>query len=135
MAFEERKPTEDEIKYLDSFDIRCPYGDKSSYDEIYYDKDRKFYMFYIMGSGSIYALRPMYWAIIWNDKPMILGVYKSGSGNALDGLHIIWHLYSLSGKNGEDIPINNEILQIIKEALIAVHGHTTSKVIDTKFKF
>lgn len=135
MAFEERKPTEEEIKYLDSFDIRCPYGDKSRYDEIYYDRERNFYMFYIMGSGSASVSRPMYWGIIWNDKPMILGVYKGGSGNALDGLHIVWDLCSLFGKNREYIPINFETIQIIKEALIAVHGHTTSKVIDTKFSF
>ena len=28
MAFEKRQPTEEEIKYLKSFEIRCPYEKK-----------------------------------------------------------------------------------------------------------
>lgn len=135
MAFEKRKPTEEEIKYLESFEIRCPYGDKSSFDLIYCDTDRNFYMFYIMGPGFERESLPMYFGIVWNETPMILGVYKGGSGNALDGFHIVWDLYSLFGKNREYIPINCETIQIIKEALIAAHGRTTCKVIDTKFKF
>ena len=133
MAFVEKKPTEEEIKYLKSFEIRCPYGSKGSFDEIYYDKDRNFYMFYLFGPGFKRESLPMYWGIVWNNKPMILGVYKSSIGDAFSGLHVLWDICSIVGKNNEFIEIDEEILNIIKEALISTNGHTTCKVIDTKF--
>ena len=133
MAFVEKKPTEEEIKYLKSFEIRCPYGNSGSFDEVYYDKDRNFYMFYLFGPGFKRESLPMYFGIVWNNKPMILGVYKSSTGDAFSGLHVIWDICSLTGKNNEFIRPTDDTIAIIKEALIAAKGCTSCKVIDTKF--
>ena len=133
MAFVEKKPTEEEIKYLKSFEIRCPYGNSGSFDEIYYDKDRNFYMFYLFGPGFKRESLPMYWGIVWNDKPIILGVYKSSTGRPSEGLHVVWDICSIVGKNNEFIEINDEIVNVIKDALISTNGCTHFKVIDTKF--
>ena len=135
MAFEKRKPTEEEIKYLESFDIRCPYGPGSSFDEVYCDTDRNFYMFYIHGPGFERESLPMYLGIVWNDKPMILGLYIDSDGNALEGFHMKWKLQSIKGKNSERIPLNDETRSIIKEALIAANGLRKAKVFDNEFDF
>ncbi len=133
MAFEKRQPTEEEIKYLKSFEIRCPYGDTSRYKFIYCDIERNFYMFYIMGPGFERESLPMYFGRVWNNKPMILGVYKASTGDAFSGLHVIWDICSLTGKNNEFIRPTDDTIAIIKEALIAAKGCTSCKVIDTKF--
>lgn len=135
MAFEKRKPTEEEIKYLESFEIRCPYGDKSSFDLIYCDTDRNFYMFYIMGPGFERESLPMYFGIVWNDKPMILGVYKESDGIPSEGFHMRWKLHSFRGKNNEFISLNDETKNIIKEALIAANGCTKFEILDNEFDF
>lgn len=61
-----------------------------------------------------------------------MGVYKSSTGRPSEGLHVVWDICSIVGKNNEFIEIDEEILNIIKEALISTNGHTTCKVIDTK---
>ena len=135
LAFVNRKPTDEEIKYLDSYEIRCPYGNKSSYEEVFFDGDRCFYMFYIMGPGFKRESLPMYFGIVWKEKPMILGVYKTSIGSPSQGLHISWDFCSLVGKNNEFIAINEEIINTIKEALFATDGCTSCKVVETKFNF
>lgn len=135
MAFEKRKPTEEEVKYLESFDISCPYGPSSRFKEVYCDTDRNFYMFYIHGPGYEEEHLPMYFGIVWNDKPMILGFYTYADGKPLDGLHVKWKLQSIKGNNNEYIPLNDETRSIIKEALIAANGCRSAKVFDNEFDF
>lgn len=135
MAFEKREPTEEEVKYLESFRLRCPYGPGSSFDEVYCDTDRNFYMFYIHGPGYEEEHLPMYFGIVWNDTPMILGFYTYADGNPFDGLYVKWKMQSIKGTNSERIPLNDETRSIIKEALIAANGRRSAKVLDQEFDF
>ena len=136
MAFVRRKPTEKEVKYLESFNIRCRMGHaiftKSS--EVVYEEENNFYMFYIIGPGFERENLPMYFGIVWNDIPMVLEVYHSSTGKLISGFHETWKFRSLTHKNKSYTPKDEKTMELIKNALTATNGGFTSlKILDNEF--
>lgn len=130
MAFVRRKPTDQELNYFNKFNLRCPYGDKSRYKEIVFDKDSNFYLFYIHGPGYEKEQLPLYFGVIWNDTPYVIGLYESGYRKN-EGEVSEWKLCE---NDSTATNYDQEFLNLLKKAITATNDcFSNSNIIENVF--
>ena len=125
MKFVSKMVTEQDTRFYREIAIETPYGKIPMIpEEVVYDEDSDFYLYYILGTGYKKIGRPMCFGYVWQGKTGYVSVYYTYTyDREAKGYQYTWEICGARYDGKEfDFWDNRELGDILKQAIIATDG-------------